>query len=216
MTVQFTGSNSTDDGPLTYAWNFDDGGTSNTINHEHTFMSSGTYTVSLTITDSSNVTDTDSITITVNDPPNQIPQAIIDADPISGTAPLDVQFNGSNSTDDGPLTYAWDFADGVISTLESPEHTFSESGSYEVSLTVTDAFNETDTETITITVNDTANQMPQAVIEADPISGTAPLEVQFNGSSSTMTDPLPMYGTLRMGSHLHWKVRNIPFRKWVI
>ncbi|WP_405381828.1 PKD domain-containing protein [Maribacter sp. LLG6340-A2] len=189
LTVQFTGRNSTGDGPLTYSWDFADGGTSNSVDTEHTFTT-GTYTVSLTITDSSNVTDTDTITITVNDPPNQLPMAVIEADPISGTAPLEVEFSASSSTDDGPLTYAWDFADGDTSTLEEPEHTFSESGSYVVSLTVTDEFNETDTETITITVNDPTNQLPVAVIEANPISGTAPLEVEFSGSSSTDDGPL--------------------------
>ncbi|MDO1499266.1 PKD domain-containing protein [Winogradskyella maritima] len=80
------------------------------------------------MTDAFNETDTETITITVNDPPNQLPVAVIEADPISGTAPLDVQFNGSNSTDDGPLTYVWDFADGGTSTLESRSIPFQEVG----------------------------------------------------------------------------------------
>ncbi|MDO1499267.1 PKD domain-containing protein [Winogradskyella maritima] len=95
---------------------------------EHTFSGSGSYEVSLTVTDAFNETDTETITITVNDTANQMPQAVIDANPISGTAPLEVQFNGSNSTDDGPLTYAWDFADGVTSTLESRNIPFQEVG----------------------------------------------------------------------------------------
>ncbi|WP_222430279.1 PKD domain-containing protein [Maribacter sp. MAR_2009_72] len=185
LEVQFTGDNSNDDGPLTYTWNFDDGATSTLDNPTHIFTNSGTFDVTLTVTDEFNETDSETITITVNDPPNQIPQAVIDADPISGSAPLEVQFTGDNSTDDGPLTYTWNFDDGATSTLDNPTHIFTNSGTFDVTLTVTDEFNETDSETITITVNDAANQMPVAVIEADPISGSAPLEVQFTGSNST-------------------------------
>lgn len=42
----------------------------------------------------------------------------------------------NNSTGHGPLTYLWDFGDGNFSNQISPVHTFSNSGSYKVKLTV--------------------------------------------------------------------------------
>jgi PKD repeat protein len=43
-------------------------------------------------------------------------------------------------TGSGPLTYLWDFGDGITSTLEAPTHLYAASGTYEVTLTVTNSF----------------------------------------------------------------------------
>jgi len=55
------------------------------------------------------------------------------ADPLTGTVPLTVTF--ANLTG-GAATYAWDFGDGITSTLVNPVHTYTGSGVYTVSLTV--------------------------------------------------------------------------------
>ncbi|MFC1966702.1 DUF4349 domain-containing protein [Chloroflexota bacterium] len=46
-----------------------------------------------------------------------------------------------------PYSYEWDFGDGNTSTLSAPVHTYKASGSYTVSLKVTDDRGNTDTET---------------------------------------------------------------------
>ncbi len=57
-------------------------------------------------------------------------------DIISGYFPLNVQFT---ETSNGITTYReWDFGDGITSTMENPQHLYSEPGMYSVSLTVPD------------------------------------------------------------------------------
>lgn len=61
----------------------------------------------------------------------------------SGNAPLTVQFQNACATTDpgGILTYAWDFDGDTVtdSTLPNPQHTYTQCGTYTVSLTVIDA-----------------------------------------------------------------------------
>ncbi|MCL4762652.1 MAG: S-layer homology domain-containing protein, partial [Burkholderiales bacterium] len=63
------------------------------------------------------------------------PVASFTATPVSGTAPLAVSFT---STSTGSIaSYAWTFGDGTSSTAQNPAKTYSTSGSFTVSLTVT-------------------------------------------------------------------------------
>lgn len=71
---------------------------------------------------------------------NQPPQAVLTANPVSGTAPLAVTFSAAGSLDpEGfPLSYAWDFGDGASATGLETSHTFTSVGNYTVRLRVTD------------------------------------------------------------------------------
>ena len=48
------------------------------------------------------------------------------------------------STDDGTITWAWDFGNGDTSIEQNPTYTYDEVGTYTVTLTVTDDNNQTD------------------------------------------------------------------------
>ncbi len=186
LNVNFTGSSSTDDvGVTSYSWDFDDGNTSTDPDPMHTFNAVGTYTVTLTVTDLEGLEDTDTITINVTNA-NQAPTAIASATPLSGNVPLDVSFTGSSSTDDvAVVSYSWDFDDGNTSNLPDPMHTFTAIGTYTVTLTVADVAGLEDSQTVVITVTEVPNQAPTAIASATPLSGNAPLDVSFAGSSST-------------------------------
>jgi PKD repeat protein/DMSO/TMAO reductase YedYZ molybdopterin-dependent catalytic subunit len=66
------------------------------------------------------------------------PVAAFEAAPLSGTAPLSVQFT-DQSTGTGPLTYSWDFNnDGITdNSTQSPSYVYAIAGTYTVNLTVT-------------------------------------------------------------------------------
>jgi len=85
------------------------------------------------------------------------PIAVIDSDVTVGLKPLTVNFNASNSYDPNGgsiVSYAWDFDnDGTTdSTAQAASHTYSNLGTYTVSLTVTDNDGLTDTTTEIIRV----------------------------------------------------------------
>ena len=86
---------------------------------------------------------------------NEAPIANIIADPLTGTAPLVVAFQGDNSSDpDGSIaSYAWDFGEGNSSNEMNPTHTYTEAGTYTATLTVTDDLGAVGTYSETIVVS---------------------------------------------------------------
>jgi cytochrome c len=115
------------------------------------------------------------------------PVARASADKDSGPAPLTVNFTGEESSDDDgdELTYAWDFGDGGTSTEVNPTHTFTDAGTYNVRLTVTDSTGKSSSSTVVITAGNTRPDVELTV----PVQGQVfhwgdeiPYEV-------TVTDP---------------------------
>ncbi|MFK7813543.1 MAG: PKD domain-containing protein [Maribacter sp.] len=195
LQVAFKGSESTDDNSISsYTWDYKDGNTENKADTSHTFTEAGTYEVELIVKDENGLTDKKTITITVTEPENEAPVAVLTADKISGNIPLEVQFIGDKSTDDKAITsYTWDFKDGATATNSNPTHTFTTAGVYQVELTVKDEEGLINKKSITITANAIVNQAPAAIISADKTSGNAPLEVQFTGSNSTDDNAITNY-----------------------
>ncbi|SHJ84727.1 PKD domain-containing protein, partial [Pseudozobellia thermophila] len=153
----------------------------------------GGYVFRLTVTDDENDTATDEVSVTVHPPTtvNQAPVANATADNLNGPAPLEVNFDASNSTDDSAVRdYIWDFGNGDTSTDISPTYTYTSPGTYQVSLTVTDAENLSDSTEITITVSETdppneTQGEPEIRLEVNPAqNGTARI-VLIDQSSST-------------------------------
>ncbi|MCP9495345.1 MAG: PQQ-dependent sugar dehydrogenase [Pyrinomonadaceae bacterium MAG19_C2-C3] len=96
---------------------------------------------------------------------NRAPVASATANPSSGSAPLTVNFNASASTDpDGDaLTFAWDFGDGTSGAGVIVSHTYTQIGTYNATLTVTDGRGGSNTTTVRI---DAGNTAPQPTIIA--------------------------------------------------
>jgi PKD repeat protein/glucose/arabinose dehydrogenase len=108
------------------------------------------------------------------------PVAVALQDVQYGPGPLTVQFTGSGSSDPdgGALTYHWNFGDGATSTDADPQHTFTAPPgvptSFTVTLTVTDAANQSTTALLLVSVNNTP---PQVAITSFADGGYYPVGI---------------------------------------
>jgi PKD repeat protein len=123
-------------------------------------------------------------------PANQAPTAR-PGGPYAGAAGDTIHFNGSASSDpDGntPLTYAWTFGDGASGSGATPTHVYAATGSFTVTLVVTDSRGAaSQPATTTATIGTTPNQPPVAR-PGGPYAGVAGSAVQFDGSASSDPD----------------------------
>jgi len=168
--------------PTSWKWDFGDGKSSTEKSPTHTYSAAGTYTVKLTAANeagSNTKTKSNYIKVTGS---SQVPVANFGGSPLSGKAPLKVQFTDKSSN--SPTSWKWSFGDGTYSTTKNPAHTYSKAGKYTVSLIVKNAAG-TNTKTIKdyITVK-TAPVKPVAAFSAKPTSGNAPLKVTFTDKSA--------------------------------
>ena len=188
--VAFDGSGSSDpDGSVvSYDWDFGDGNGGSGVSPSHTYGTDGTFTVTLVVTDDAGATDSATTTATVTQPANQPPVADPNG-PYTGTVGVAVNFDGSGSSDpDGTIiAYDWDFGDGATGTGVTPSHAYAVSGSYAVTLTVTDDAGVTDTATSTADISDVPQQAPVADANG-PYSGTVGVALTFDGSGSSDPD----------------------------
>jgi PKD repeat protein len=131
LSVTFTDAST--GSPASWSWIFGDGNTSTLENPTNTYVNNGTYSVTLTEKNSvgSNTTTmTDYIVVGAVEP-----VAGFTANPISGTAPLMIQFTDSSTNT--PTSWTWDFGDGGTSSAQNPVHTYSTAGTYTVTLIAT-------------------------------------------------------------------------------
>ena len=107
------------------------------------------------------------------------------AAPLTGIAPLAVQFTDTTDVAGGTM-WNWSFGDTAwenTTATSDPVHTYMSSGIYTVSLTVTNA-DSSDTETKDSYVIVAKADQIVAGFTATPLAGTAPLTVQFTDTST--------------------------------
>lgn len=111
----------------------------------HTYEYPGTYLVKYRAGTACDYWIEGTHTLVVAEPPNYTPvlhgcpparpQAAFSGAPLTGTAPLTVQFTGAST---GADAWHWDFGDGTSSPAQNPRHTYQTAGLYSVTLEARD------------------------------------------------------------------------------
>jgi PKD repeat protein len=151
----FDARSSTDENTsaLTYTWNFGNGSGSGAV-VSRTYTSANTYTVTLTARDEYGLTATATKTVTITEPPGNVPPVPVISDP--NCTGLSCNFSSAGSSDPNAgdtFTRLWTFSDGSTSTSTSTAKTFPMTGTYSVTLRVTDGWGRSAQTTRTVTVS---------------------------------------------------------------
>ncbi len=155
--IQFMASGNNPKGAK-FLWDFGDSTGSSGKNVKHIYTEEGTYTVTLTVIDESSRIGVAKKEVDILYR-NQAPVASLEA--TYGGVGQQVKVNsiaffdgGASSDPDGDvLEFEWDFGDGGKSTLLRPNHEYTSTGNYTVTLKVTDPSNESSTAETWVLVN---------------------------------------------------------------
>lgn len=176
-----------------YQWDFGDGSDLQSGKSvSHIYDNPGFYTVGLTVEDSLDNEATTTVEVEAQSV-SSVPEAVISTDSalyeagsLTGTLPFKVEFDASDSldADNDIVQYEWDFDGDDVIDQEGKKvtHTFGEADTYTVRLTVEDSEGQTGATSMQVIVEEPG---VMAIIMATPEEGTAPLTVQFDGSSSS-------------------------------
>lgn len=156
-----------------------------------TYASPGTYTATFTATDSAGETASDTVVITVLE--EGAPTADLVVDEVEGTAAFTTTFNLSGSDPDGTIASLTLDADGdgtVDYTLTEPgsvSHTYTDAGTFNPVLVVTDDEGKTSTDSALITVLLDVD-ISIALTAFEPLVGqTGVIESTITGASTPIT-----------------------------
>jgi len=158
--------------PTSWSWDFGDGQSSGDQNPPlHFYNRDGSYTVSLTV---KNIfgqdTKVQSNLITVKEGPR------VDFKADKTRVSVNQYIHFTDLSTNSPIDWKWDFGDGTAGTGQNPDHVYRQPGSYDITLTASDAFT-----TISQTKKDyiTVVNSPHADFRADKTKGTTPFTVKF-------------------------------------
>ena len=180
----------------TYFWDFGDGNSSNEAVPEHTYTSTGTYTVILSVT-KNNCTVSDSLSnvITIHQPQSNFSFSV------SGPCmPVSAQFNDLSSG--SPIAWHWLLGNGDTSNQASPFYTYLTDPYDSIRLVVTDSFGCTDTSTqapfpfyaAAAIVDDATGCMPHPAQFTDNSNGAITWQWLFgDGQQSSLQHPGHQY-----------------------
>ncbi len=190
--------------PITsWQWDYGDGTTEikTAPPFSHTYVTAGTYNVTLTVTDSYGCKDR--VTRTA---------AVVISKPFADFFSPDVEscigkpVSFINASAGSSVSSVWNFGDGQTSTVHHPVHQYGATGTYTVSLSIIDPYGCRDSITKLQYIN---ISMPVAAFTVSDSVGTCPpMEVRFtstavnarsifwdfgDGNTSVLTDPVHTY-----------------------
>lgn len=186
------GSSTTYSRIVSYAWDFGDGHTANGLTVPHTYEAPGLYNVILTLTDEFDQRNSANkqIQIVTAPEPETTPIPVINA-PAQARVGEAVIFDGSDSISAGPIdegAFVWDFGDGAAATGPTVSHIYGTPGNYQVSLTITDQNERSNTASAAIHI-EPRPEPPQPQIRG-PERGIVGQVMTFDASDSQVNSPI--------------------------
>ena len=129
---------------------------------------------------------------------NEPPTADASASEILGIVDSPITFDGTRSLDqDGYIkNWSWDFGDGNQKNGEIVTHAYVKSGTYNVTLIVTDNLNATDRDSIAVFIG-IANTPPSKPTITGPTTGTKNTEYTYNATATDEDNDMIQY-------HFNW------------
>ncbi|HMN05858.1 MAG TPA: PKD domain-containing protein [Flavobacteriales bacterium] len=170
LQVQFQGGGTNTD---FQQWDFGDGNTSGATNPAHTFAAAGNFQVQLIAENLNGCTDTATVDIVAFPLPSA--SFTLAEDQHCGV-PAAVQLTNTSS---GAVDYAWDLGNGSTSGLNDPVATYTQTGTYTITLTASNQYGCTAQDQGVYTVH----PMPIAAFGAEPMPACAGYPVSFNNYS---------------------------------
>ncbi len=195
--------------PTSWKWDLGNGTISFLQNPAVTYFTPGTYNIKLVAKNSSGA---DSIVKSQFITVYGAPSITFNASPTSGCFPLPVQFTDNTTAGSGTISsWEWDFGDGNVSGIQNPQHTYTATGNFNVSLRVKNSFGCATTVTKPAYIQigsgvhaDFSNNVPNscqppATINFSNLStGTGTLNYIWDfgdGSTSTAANPSHVYSS---------------------
>lgn len=170
------------------------------VSPSYLYTAAGTYQVQLIGETNSGCRDTLLTSVTIH------PRAVVDFDYIDVCQGVDVNLSNLSTLSTGAMTYTWDFADGLFSSLETPSKTYTTAGGYDVKLKVTTDYSCEDSVTKQIEVfeipvasfaiRDTCESATAYIENLSTVASTDVLSYTWSlgdGSSSSVINPTKSY-----------------------
>ena len=219
LIVQFRDTSS--GSPVSWQWDLGNGSSSSLQNPGVIYNTPGIYTVKLVV---QGANGKDSVTkanyIQVYDKP--VPA--FTSSLTQGCTPLPVVFTSTSTAGSGTLqTYVWDFGDGAISNDVTPTHTYTQPGSYSITLNLVNSYGcsaslqksslvTVASTTAAFNYTYTSACAPPAVVtftNQTVATGTPVYQWSF-GDGSTSTDASPVHQYVQSGTYNCTLIANVP------
>ena len=209
LTDGFTNTSTSSTPIVSYQWVFGDGGGSTSQNPTYTYNATGSYLPYLVVTNAAGCKDTayaiDSVIVGNTLNPNFI------ALPLVQCVDQPVSFTNQTLGGGANTHYLWNFGDGQTSNLINPIHAYTDTGKYDITLTVTNQGCSKDTirlKYIMIVVPKAdfkftfSCNSPTSVTFRDTSEGADTWYWDFgDGTTSTLKDP-PVHNYALQGSYV--------------
>lgn len=133
--LEFINTTQVASGLVSYSWNFGDAATSAEINPKHAYATSGNATVILKATTEKGCITTTSKPVTTY----PVPAASFTA--LDHCFGINALFDSQSTISSGTMTHSWNFGDGSNSSDVDPLHTYTTTGNFAVTLTISSNHN---------------------------------------------------------------------------